>query len=282
MQTVARNTQLKTSEKATLFMQNSESRREANAAVVVSIHDVSTITRARVERMLEDLASVGIGITSLLVIPDHHGRGRIDADAEFSAWMRARVCQGHEAVLHGWRHLRRGKKEEGLATRFMTRFYTAGEGEFYDLSLEEARGLLRQGREALLRCGVTTRGFIAPAWLLGDAAERAVREEGFDYTTRIATVIDCKEGWGFAARSMVYSVRAGWRRGVSLLWNELLFRSLKNAPLLRIGLHPPDWDHAAIRSHILQSLRQAVALRQVMTYQDWLDQARSGSHEEKL
>lgn len=222
------------------------------------------------ERILEDLAKVGIPVTSLLVIPDHHRKGRIDADPAFSTWLREKITQGHEPVLHGFYHLRPVKTHEALSTRLITRSYTAGEGEFYDLSFSEASALLRKGRKALLGCGVEPDGFIAPAWLLGEEAERAVRAEEFGYTTRIGTVIDCQAGVTHAARSMVYSVRAPWRRAMSLIWNEMLFHLLKKTPLLRIGLHPPDWEHESIRRHILKCLRLAAAERKVMTYQEWI------------
>jgi predicted deacetylase len=229
--------------------------------------------------MLDDLAGVGVSFTSLLVIPDHHHRGGIDQDPAFSIWLREKVSKGHEAVLHGYHHIRPTKKGEGMTTRLITRYYTAGEGEFHDLSFAEATGLLRRGKEALSSCGVPFTGFIAPAWLLGDEAEQAVRDEGFAYTTRIGSVIDLENGSSFASRSMVYSVRAPWRRWVSLLWNKALFRFLRKAPLLRIGLHPPDWDHPAIRRHVLGYLRLAAASRTVNTYGEWLDQWRRSGHE---
>ena len=244
-------------------------------ALVVSIHDVSTVTRPMVDLILGDLAAVGVPITSLLVIPDHHHKGRVDADLEFSAWLRREVAEGHEPVLHGLYHLRPFKTGEGLATRFVTRSYTDGEGEFYDLTFGEASALLRRGREVLEACGIEPTGFIAPAWLLGVEAETAVRSEGFAYTTRITEVLDFRQGTHYAARSMVYSVRAGWRRSMSLLWNEMLFRALQGAPLLRIGLHPPDWEHEEIRRHILACIRSAAIVRRVTTYREWLDQASS-------
>jgi len=251
-------------------------------SLVVSIHDVSTVTRKRVVEMIGDLKAVGVPIISLLVIPDHHHKGGIDADPAFVEWLREVTGldeeQGHEAVLHGFYHLRPTKKCDGLATKIITRAYTAGEGEFHDLSREEATALLLKGKEALAACGINPTGFIAPAWLLGNEAEVAVREMGFDYTTRIGEVIDCKEGRSFHSRSMVYSVRASWRRGVSLLWNEFLARQLRSALLLRIGLHPPDWDHELIREHALACIRSAVEKRRVTTYARWLDQWRGSGH----
>jgi predicted deacetylase len=239
-------------------------------SLVVSIHDLSTVTRATVELMLEDLEKVGVPVTSLLVIPDHHHKGRIDADPKFSEMLGRAVARGHEAVLHGYYHLRPSKEGEGMATRLITRSYTAGEGEFFDLTRAEAAGLLRKGKECLANCGVPFTGFIAPAWLLGAEAEEAVRGEGFGYTTRIGEVIDCAGGRRYQARSMVYSVRAPWRRGMSLIWNELLFHALRNAPLLRVGLHPPDWEHEAIRRHAIDCIRKAAAERQVTTYGEWV------------
>ena len=255
------------------------------SSLVVSIHDVSPVTRDSVELILKDLISVGVPVTSLLVIPDHHHAGKaIDQDSSFADWLRKLVASGHEVVLHGYYHLRHAKPDESLKTRLITRSYTAGEGEFHDLTFEEASVLLRRGTGMLRSCGVDSSGFIAPAWLLGEEAERAVRCDGFDYTTRIGSVIDFKGRKEFAARSMVYSVRAPWRRLLSLIWNTVLFdiTQLRNVPLMRMGLHPPDWHHSAIRRHALKIIEGAVVNRKIRTYKDWLDLTRLRVHERRF
>lgn len=242
----------------------------SNRALVASIHDVSPTTRDRTERILEDLRAVGCATTSLLVIPDHHRRGRISEDAGFAAWLRQRVAEGHEAVLHGYYHSREATAADGLLKRLVTQRYTAGEGEFFDLGNAEASARLAMGLSEFSACGVQASGFIAPAWLLGAEAETAVREAGFDYTTRIATVSDLRGERVHAARSLVWSVRARWRRVCSLAWNAGLFALLGKSPLLRIGIHPPDWDHPGIRHQILALLGAALARRQALTYQQWV------------
>lgn len=248
----------------------------ADRALVASIHDVCPATRAATERILGDLGEIGCEKTSLLVVPDHHRRGRISEDAGFGEWLRERVREGHEAVLHGYYHLREAKGGEGIWKKLVTRSYTAGEGEFYDLEKGEAARRLSEGVREFAALGLRPEGFIAPAWLLGTEAEEAVREAGFGYTTRIATVVDFSEGGCVhQSRSLVWSVRAGWRRVCSLAWNAALFSSLKNSPLLRIGIHPPDWDHGAIRAQILKLCRAALADREAMTYQQWLFRQRA-------
>lgn len=244
-------------------------------ALVASIHDVSPSTWRQTNRILEDLCGLGCDKTSLLVIPDHHRRGKISVDAEFGDWLKARLAEGHEAVLHGYFHLRGQKPDDGLAKKLVTQSYTAGEGEFFDLECEVAARLLRGGLDEFAAAGIAPTGFIAPAWLLGSEAEAAVREAGFDYTTRIATVVDFKKGVTHHSRSLVWSVRARWRRVCSLAWNRALFVATKSSPLLRIGIHPPDWEHRAIRRQILSLVRAALADREAMTYQQWLLRQRS-------
>jgi hypothetical protein len=239
-------------------------------ALVASIHDVSPLTLRQTERILDDLKQIGCTTTSLLVIPDHHRHGRISGDPAFAAWLRERVAEGHEVVLHGYYHLRERKSGDGVFKKIVTQSYTAGEGEFFDLSESDARETLSLGLSEFTACGLTPVGFIAPAWLLGNDAERAVRGLGFQYTTRIATVSDFKSCYVHNARSLVWSVRAPWRRVCSLAWNRLLVFSLSNAPLLRVGIHPPDWDHPAIRNQILSLTSTALAGRRAMTYQQWL------------
>lgn len=256
-------------------MQKATEHQEASRAVVVSIHDVSPVTWRQTRAILGDLESLGITRLSLLVIPDHHRSGLISNNPEFASWLRSEYKRGREAVLHGYYHLRENRGDDGAWKRLVTRSYTAGEGEFFDLEETAASDLLQRGRAALESCGVPCTGFIAPAWLLGEAAELAVRAAGFEYTTRIATVNDFLSGKVHSARSQVWSVRAGWRRACSLGWNAALDQATKHAPLTRIGIHPPDWDHLAIRQQILKIAGMALAGREAMTYEGWLHRMRT-------
>lgn len=239
-------------------------------ALAVSLHDVSPLTREACDAMLCDLAAAGVNVTSLLVIPDHHRRGAVGADADFQSWLRDKQAAGHEVVLHGFYHWREAGARDGWARRLLTEHYTCGEGEFYDLDYAEARRRMGEGRRMLEDAGCELRGFIAPAWLLGAEAERAARDEKFDYTTRLGGFLDLRTGEWTASQSLVYSVRNGWRRTVSLGWNALLAARLRSRPLVRLGLHPPDWEHEKIRTQALRLASEAAAARRVIRYRDWV------------
>lgn len=238
-------------------------------ALVVSIHDVSPLTQKVTDEILRDLKEVGVERTSLLVIPDHHHKAMIGEDSGFCEWLRGLQRDGHEVVLHGYYHKRPKKEGGGWWQRLVTEHYTAGEGEFFDLTENQARVRLEKARQEFAAEGFHPTGFIAPAWLLGQDAETAVRKAGFVYTTRLQNFKDLSSGREDPSQSLVWSVRSGWRRAVSLRWNAFLARKLAGNPLLRVGLHPPDWTYPAIKRQILGLIGDARKDRCVETYQGW-------------
>jgi predicted deacetylase len=129
---------------------------------------------------------------------------------------------------------------------------------------------MEDGREILTGAGLDVVGFIAPAWLLGDEAERAAHNLGFAYTTRLGGVLDLRSGEWTPSQSLVYSPRSAWRRSVSLAWNSWLAARLRKNPLARLGLHPPDWRYDKIRTQALRLAREAAADREVIRYRDWV------------
>jgi predicted deacetylase len=243
--------------------------------LVVSLHDVSPMTRADCSAILAELRSLGVPGVSLLVIPDHHHKGHMLADAEFGRWLREQTAAGHEIVIHGYHHRRARRDGESLRAKATTRFYTAEEGEFYDLDRASATALVTKARAEFQQLGVPAAGFVAPAWLLSGEAEAALRDLQCEYTTRLGSVLDLRTGRAFASQSLVWSVRSAWRRQMSLAWNALLFRRLRANPLLRISIHPVDLRQAKAWQQIRELVTQALAEREPLTYLAWLTRQRA-------
>jgi predicted deacetylase len=239
-------------------------------SVVVSLHDVAPRTQQITSTMISELSAYGVRICSILVVPDYHHEGRLTKHREFVAWLRALEADGHEVVIHGYFHERPAQADETLRDKFMTRFYTRNEGEFYDLGYEEALRRITAARDEFRALGLKPRGFIAPAWLLGMEAEQAVRDAELEYTTRLRTVCDLRSASTFPARTLVYSVQSSWRRTLSRNWNAALFCFMKTKPLLRISIHPPDYSQPAIWRQILGFIAATKDARTATTYQDWI------------
>jgi predicted deacetylase len=239
--------------------------------LVISIHDVNSSTVDVVTDILASLRKKGVTKVSLLTVPDYHGKGKINIHPDFCRWLNEQKTAGHEIVLHGYFHLRpQLKREKSVFKQLVARSYTAGEGEFYDLKYAEALKRLEWGREVLTNAGFLPAGFIAPAWLLGREAEQAVEDAGFRYTVRWGSVTDFETGKIHAAHTLAYSTRAAWRRVTSTLWNPLLHRFCATHPLIRISIHPPDWQFSRLRAQILRFTEQALAVRSPMTYHEWV------------
>src|SRR5215472_2047051 len=221
-------------------------------SVVVSLHDVAPCTRQITGTIISELGAHGVRVCSILVVPDYHHEGPFAKHREFVTWLRTLEADGHEIVIHGYFHERPPRTKETLRDKFVTRFYTRNEGEFYDLNYEEALRRITTARDEFRALGLKPRGFIAPAWLLGDEAERAVCDAQMEYTTRLRSVCDLRSGNVFPARTLVYSAHNAWRRTLSRSWNAALFRLLKNKALLRLSIHPRDYSQRAIWGQILE------------------------------
>src|SRR6266436_6623238 len=246
----------------------------AAESLVVSLHDVAPPTQQITAAIVSELGRHGVRVCSILVVPDYHHQGFFTRHREFVTWLRGLEADGHEIVIHGYFHERPPLKRESLHDKLLTRFYTRNEGEFYDLSYEEALRRITTARDEFRAQGLKPRGFIAPAWLLGNEAERAVRDAQLEYTTRLRSVCDLRSESIFPARTLVYSVHNGWRRGLSRSWNAALFRLLKNNPLLRISIHPADYSQPTIWKQILGFIAATRSVRTATTYQDWIAEQR--------
>ncbi|HXM33511.1 MAG TPA: polysaccharide deacetylase family protein [Chthoniobacterales bacterium] len=255
-----------------MFAAAAQSGREA---LIVSLHDVVPATRDGCAKILAELSRRGVAVSSLLVVPNYHHRGRSMEDQAFVRWLRDLEIDGHEIVIHGYFHERPRQEAESAGAKFLTRVYTSDEGEFYDLDYDEAFRRITQARDEFNGAGLKPRGFIAPAWLLGSEGERAAAAAEMEYTTRLTGVRDLRSGKEFPARTLVYSVRSGWRRTTSLAWNALLCRHLANSPLARVSIHPPDCHHPEIWRQVLRSIERLAENRTSTTYRDWIAENRN-------
>lgn len=249
----------------------------ARDSLVVSIHDIAPSSRAVVEKILAELEHWGVRVCSLLVVPDYHRAEPMTEDQPFLSWLHRLESQGHEVVIHGYFHSRPRKADESLEEKLITRFYTRDEGEFFDLPYEEAFRRITKAYEAFRQAGLSPVGFIAPAWLLGAEGERAARDAGMEYTTRLREVTDLRSGDNFVARSLVYSVQNKWRRAASLVWNLGAVQMTRSNALLRLSIHPPDYAFPAIWSQIKRFTTGMTAARTSTTYRDWVAEQRKAS-----
>ncbi len=230
----------------------------------VSLHDVAPATWPFCRNVLAAVREVADIPLTLLVVPAYHGE--CSAQPEFEQAISQQRLAGHELALHGYFHADPHRPSD-IVDWVRRRIYTAGEGEFCALSEDEARERLTLGSRWFAANGWTPMaGFVAPAWLLGAGAWRALRgQHGLQYTSTLTTLIALPEGHAIRAPCLTYSVRSAWRRPTSIVWNTLLARATQSSQILRLGLHPFDAESGPVRRSWQRLLKRVLRDRTPVT-----------------
>lgn len=225
--------------------------------LLASIHDVTPVHADRLERLIPLVEEiVGRGRYALLVVPDFHRRGPLQDDRAFSARLRAWADSGCEIFLHGFTHLDESR-HDSIGARWAASRLTAGEGEFLGLPRPEADRRLLEGKAIVEQAiGRAVDGFVAPAWLYGDASLAALSAQGFGLVEDHFRVWDPRDGRLFARGPVVtYASRSITRLMGSILWSRLATIGLARARTVRFAVHPHDVDSPALVREIERALR---------------------------
>lgn len=227
--------------------------------VLVSLHDASPRHATAVEGILGFLAELGIPPVPLLVVPDFHGAWPLEDHPGFAGRLRAWHDIGHELVLHGYWHQERSEDIAGsrIGDSLKRRFLTGGEGEFLALDAPAARRRIEMGLDMWNRCGLPDRprGFIPPAWLHAPDLDLALWALGFTWTeNHVGTRLS--DGRALANPVISWASRDPLRRLGSRVVCPFLERIWRSRPVVRIALHPHDFDHPALVRSISQVLRR--------------------------
>lgn len=234
-------------------------------AVCVSIHDVAPATWPACLRLLAAVRAVADIPTTLLVVPHYHGQAA--TNGRYEGMLEDLSGQGHELALHGYRHLDRGPAPRGLLEHYRRRVFTTGEGEFAAIDVWQAEQLLALGLDWFGRRGWRPGGFVAPAWLLGAGAWRALRRSQFDYTTTLTHfhLLAPAAGRPLCSPSLVYTARNRSGRWLSPWTVAALAVALKPAALVRLCLHPRDAEHPLLLRHAQRQLAHLLAAREPLS-----------------
>ncbi|WP_313023895.1 polysaccharide deacetylase family protein [Pseudomonas lopnurensis] len=241
-------------------------------ALMLVLHDVAPETWADYRPFVEAVDAIGGVPMTWLVVPDFHNRNPLQAHPDFRRLLDGRLARGDELVLHGCYHADRAPSPRTPKDWFMRRVFTH-EGEFYSLDEAAARERLGQGLALFRRYDWPLHGFVAPAWLMSPGSRRALAGSGLLYTSDPRHFYLLPDFAPITAPGLVWSARSAWRRGMSWLVSERQLRHCRQAPLLRLGLHPVDMRHDFSRRYWLELLKRLLREgRQPTTKIDWLRQ----------
>ena len=239
-------------------------------SVLLVLHDVAPPTLADYQPFVEAVDALGEVPMTWLVVPDFHKHNGLEAHPEFRRVLTHRVARGDELALHGYFHCDEGPPPDTPRDWFMRRIYTH-EGEFYTLSQRTALDRLRAGIEVFDRYNWPLDGFVAPAWLMSEGTREALRQLPLRYTSDSQHLYQLPDFTPMDAPGLVWSARSAWRRGLSKLLSDQREQQWREAPVIRLGLHPVDMRHEFSRHYWLQTLKRLLDGGRVpLTKSQWL------------
>ena len=235
--------------------------------LIISFHDLHPGSWECCRRFIDRARKLGAQNMTLLVIPQYHGDPVFSKNNGFVEWLQSLPAKEFDLCLHGYTH--QAEQVSGhWIQRLMGNVYTTGEGEFYQLSQEEAKSKLTAGLKLFVSQKLPVYGFTAPAWLLSEEAKQAVRDVGFLYNTLWNGVELPASNIFIKAPSLVYSSRNAWRRFASKVWVSTYQFLSKNKHFVRLAAHPIDFQYPDIENHLYQVLEKALRSRSTITYRD--------------
>jgi predicted deacetylase len=239
-------------------------------SLLLVLHDVAPQTWPDYQDFVEAVDALGEVPITWLVVPDFHKHNDLEENPGFRRVLSRRIARGDELALHGYFHCDEGPIPSNPRDWFMRRIYTH-EGEFYDLSQEAALARLHAGIEVFQRYNWPLEGFVAPAWLMSEGTRQALRQLPLRYTSDSRHLYRLPEFTAVEAPCLVWSARNAWRRGLSKLISDQREQRWRQAPVIRLGLHPVDMRHEFSHQYWLHTLKRLLAEGRVpMTKTSWL------------
>ena len=224
---------------------------------LLSLHDVTPRHFEQLQRAEILFREMGVTHVTHLLVPRYHGHWNVEGDLAFQEWCHQPRPFTVDWCLHGFYH-QEGRKAGGfsLSNSLKRRFLTAGEAEFLALPAPDAQRLVVRGERAFCSClGFAPEGFVAPAWLFTNSLIPVLREQGFLWSEDRRGIHDLRTSRVIPAPVITWSARSWLRRIGSVHVARALARQWRDTPILRVAVHPLDFDHP----ELVSSLRDVIS-----------------------
>jgi predicted deacetylase len=235
--------------------------------LLVSLHDVTPFHLSRLLRVEAFFQEIGVRKATYLFVPNYHGSYDSAADSDFVAWCRSHRHFAVQWQLHGDRHLEALPHARDhvrpWTARCKRRLLTAGEGEFLALDANAQRSKLISGRAAFRHClHDEPRGFVAPAWLFNEHLPPLLKELGFQRTEDHRRIYSLDKDRSLWSPVITWATRTTVLKYGSIAVASMLSRLWSVAAVLRVAIHPFDFDHTQTVASIRKVLEHAMRVRQ--------------------
>ena len=228
--------------------------------IAVALHDVEPATFGRCAVIRDWLADVGVERVTLLVIPAADLHPFFQRSPALVDWLHECRDRGDAIAQHGLHHR---SVRNALPLRQAVAAWQGGRAaEFPGLDREETRAHVETGHRLLTLAGLEPRGFVAPGYAHTLALRRELAQR-FDWWATLLRVHGAPGGM-----SPALGLGTSSRIKLALSPKLLSLGARTGRRILRVDLHPADFDHP---SHVLaleRVLRTHARRRASVTYDE--------------
>ena len=235
------------------------------AKVHFSLHDVCP---AHLDRLIQAevlFESWGVTKVTYLVVPFFHNTIYAHEHAEFKKWIQKPRSFEVEWCLHGFYHreiLDENYQSATFSEGFKRRHMTGGEGEFLALKGENLLQRIQDGQKIFAELfGFLPEGFVPPAWLYNSELDGVLKAKGFVWTEDHSGVRLLQSSKVIKAPVITWATRTFFRKWASLIVCPALLMLWRKKELVRIAVHPHDFDHKQTKKSIQRVLAKAFSQR---------------------
>lgn len=248
--------------------------------ILISLHDVTPYHLLRLQKAERILTQWGVPKISYLFIPNYHRKNHhLDKIilSTFKQWTGENRAFAVQWLLHGYYHLETSKNTLELnnkvslpsGKRLKRKFLTANEGEFLTLLPPEIRTRVQEGKSIFIdffHCSPDV--FIAPAWLFNEYLFPILKDHRFRITEDHTFIYLLQENKKIPAPVITWATRTRLRKFLSQIGCPILNRWWSGKNLMRIALHPYDFDHPATINSIEKVIKDALNKRKPILYKE--------------
>jgi predicted deacetylase len=241
---------------------------------LIALHDTAPFHLSRILKAEDCLNQWGVTKFNCLFVPDYHHQNNKRGEDEhrlFMDWTQRERALEMDWILHGLYH----ERDPAIHTKKTILNWLRGsirtdkEAEFLDVSEPEIRSRLETGMGIFEKAfGFSPRVFISPAWLYKEELVEVLKELNFDFTEDHKTITALKTGKKFATPVISWSTRTAFRKQLSNLGCRVLAQRWSYCNLIRIALHPPDFDFPSVIRSIFKVIQSVLAERELLLYRD--------------
>jgi len=228
-----------------------------------SLHDVCPFHLERVKKAQTLFQDWGLKKVSYLIVPDFHEKGRADQQLAFCTFCQEPVANlQRNWMLHGYLHLDTDVELEvelNWRQRWKRKYATAAEGEFSAITPDVIYKKINKGIEIYRNIfSEEPDSFVAPAWLFHAGLVDVLKAENFKFTEDHCYIYDLQSESRIKAPVVTWATRNWYMKYGSLLVCPLLYKKMRKEDVIRIAVHPWDFDHPETVQSIKNVVKKAL------------------------